>query len=154
MMKGEWKWILACGAVSLTLVGFITGFRYQEFELQFHETYLVLRPDHAVYHFAIALWMARSCYLLLDLFTRRNPVAALVFSIVNALVTLFVAIVLALNIAMLFDGDGQPSGLSGLIAATVILTGILGLLVVLEFLALKSVRQWLRPGGSSASSNG
>jgi hypothetical protein len=85
----EWKWLIACGLISILIIGLMTDFKFNDRDVQIFDTYYVVNPLRIFIFLTLILWTTKNFYMLVNLMTGRYRVIALIVSIVNPLVGLF-----------------------------------------------------------------
>jgi hypothetical protein len=145
-MKKEWKWLVAFALISLGVIGFMTQFRFKDLEIQRYDTYYVINAFRAIFYMTLILWTSKNLYLLVDLMTTRYTVVAIVVSVINPLVGLFMCMLIYFNMAALitFKQTYPNISLIGHIIPVAIVVGIVFLQAIIEIRALKKVRALMR----------
>jgi hypothetical protein len=158
-MKKEWKWLVAFALISLGVIGFMTQFRFKDLEIQRYDTYYVINAFRAIFYMTLILWTSKNLYLLVDLMTTsknlyllvdlmttRYTVVAIVVSVINPLVGLFMCMLIYFNMAALitFKQTYPNISLIGYIIPLTIVVGIVFLQAIIEIRALKKVRALMR----------
>lgn len=138
-MKNEWKWWAGFGLISMLVVGIISEFRFGALDIRMHDTYFVIHSIRAIFYLTAILGTIRNLYFLVDLLTSRYKIMALLISIINPIVALFTIIILYFDIqGITVSQEIHPeTNLSGQLIVPVILVGVIGFEIVLEFITLR-----------------
>ena len=90
--KTELIWWIGFGLLSTLIIGIVTGFEFGSIDVQLHDTYYVFGSFDAIKLMTLITGIGRYCYLLIDIITERYTILALLISIINPIVGLFVLI--------------------------------------------------------------
>jgi hypothetical protein len=125
-MKEQLIWWAGFGILSAIVIGIVTGFKFNELDIQLHDTYFVLQSRDAIVLLTLAFGFGRYFYLLADLISSRFKILALIMSIINAIVGLFVIIITYLSAEGFITFQQTYRGTCpGHLIFTIALTGLL-----------------------------
>jgi len=63
-MKKELKPLLICGLISLLAIGMMTSFKYNDVEIQMHDSYFIIGAVPACIYLTAILFTIRNLYML------------------------------------------------------------------------------------------
>lgn len=145
-IKTEWKWLTAFGLTSLMAISLATDFTFRDLEIQKHDTYFVISAFNAIIFLTLILWSLKNLYLLVDLITDRYQILAILVAIINALIALFmfVLIYLMTHSLMVFRQTHPDRNFVVQLIPVSIMAISTAVQVIIEIRTLRKIRDFLR----------
>lgn len=144
-MKKELKPLLICGLISLLTTGLMTSFKYNDVEIQMHDSYFIIGAVRACIYLTVILFTIRNLYVVIDMMTDRYKILAVFVAIINPLAALFVIIFIYFNIVITMVAWQSHAG--NIPVASIVLIGMfVGLIVVqisIEVRVLRKLKQFI-----------
>lgn len=142
-VKTELLWLAAFALLSTLIVGIATGFGFNTLDIKLHDTYFVVRSAHAVKLLTLIFVLGRFVCWMTNRITERYVVLAILFSIVNAIVGLFVIILTYFSIGGIaaFRQSYPGTDMSGNFILPGICFSVLVVQVVVEVKMIAAVRR-------------
>ncbi|HEU5145066.1 MAG TPA: hypothetical protein VFT90_00055 [Chryseosolibacter sp.] len=140
--KTEIKWIGGLLISMVLLAAIMTDFTFRDLEFQSHDVYFAIQPYHFVVYGAATLYTIKNLFLLVELITERYRIVALLISIINPLIAVFLIFILYLGVrSFLVFGDNYPEiGLAGRLLPLVALSALLIGQMIIEVRMLRKLR--------------
>ena len=137
------KWIISLLGSMTVLVGIMTDFTFRDLAFQLHDTYFVFGSFYFIVYGTAIIYTIRNLFLLIDLLAERYKVIALLISIINPLVALFLLIVLYLGVHSVAELRSNYPGISlwSRLVPVVFLVAFLIGQVIVEVRMLRKLRE-------------
>ncbi len=137
--RTEWKWLSIFGLISIIIIGLMTNFRFNELQIQNHDTYYLIGSFKSIIFTTLFLWTIKNLYYLIDVLLNKYKVFAILIAILTPIAILLGVLFIYLNIQELLVFKEMYPDLNFLerIIPTSIITGLLILLVLIEIKSLK-----------------
>lgn len=141
-MRREWIWWIIFGVVGILAVGLMTDFQFDKLEIQQHDTYYVLDSLIAIFFIAVILGTIRCSLLIVDLITDRYKILAILISIVNPVIGLFIIFLIYFSVQRLifFKTTYPDINLFNEVVPLVFLAGLIVLQVVIEIRTIRKIK--------------
>ena len=128
--------------LGVLLGGAMTGFKFNELDIQLHDTYFTIPIIYVIIFIIIILWILRGVFLLIEIGTSKSKSFAIIVAIVNMFFILPLMTITYLSVVKLWSAkqdypDLNVSGYVGLISG---IFGLACLLILIEFNTIKKVR--------------
>lgn len=141
-MKKEWKPLLICGLISVLTIGLMTSFKYNDVEIQMHDSYFIIDPARACIYLAAIIFTIRNLFLVIDQLTERYKILAVFVAIINPIAALFMIMLTYFYITFMM-GAGQPQ-IGDKLVESMVLTSLMVALIVVQISIEIKVLQKLR----------
>jgi hypothetical protein len=141
-MKREVIWWTGFLFVALTAIGQMTTFTFRNIDIQLHDTYYVVPSWLAIVILLTFLGLLRSLTNLADRLSDQSRLLAILISIVNGLLGLFLIVLIFIAILNLIDiKEWYPDlDISNYIGVIAVLISILLLLTITEVKTIRKLR--------------
>lgn len=141
-MKRQIIWWAAFGLLSTLIIGTITSFKFSRLDIQVYDSYYVFESIHGIILLTLTFGFGRYFYLLTDLISDRYKIFALLISIINAIVGLFIIMwtYMSIETIMTFKKMYPDTDFSGHFLLSSIFLGLLTVQTVVEIKMIKKLR--------------
>ena len=140
-MKKEWKPLVICGLISVLAIGLMTSFKYNDVEIQMHDSYFIIDAIRACIYLTAIVFTLRNLYFVVDVMSDRYRILAVFVAIINPLVALFIVILIYFNIAFVGAQLDAGNNLGPSIVIICLLIGLITLQIAIEVKVLRKLRQ-------------
>ena len=140
-MKKEWKPLVICGLISVLAIGLMTSFKYNDVEIQMHDSYFIIDAIRACIYLTAIVFTLRNLYFVIDVMSDRYRILAVFVAIINPLVALFIVILIYFNIAFVGAQLDAGNNLGPSIVIICLLIGLITLQIAIEVKVLRKLRQ-------------
>lgn len=140
-MKKEWKPLVICGLISVLAIGLMTSFKYNDVEIQMHDSYFIIDAIRACIYLTAIVFTLRNLYFVVDVMSDRYRILAVFVAIINPLVALFIVIFIYFNIAFVGAQLDAGNNLGPSIVIICLLIGLITLQIAIEVKVLRKLRQ-------------
>jgi hypothetical protein len=138
--KKELKYLTAFGILSVVAVGLMTNFKFNDLEVQMHDSYFVISPTKAVMSSTLTMWTIKNFYLLVDIIAEKYKVLAVVVAIINPIAGLFMIILIYFNLNQITTSD-QRYAISSLPQQIIPICILLALVVVQVTIQIRMIKK-------------
>jgi hypothetical protein len=141
-MKRELIWWTGFLIVALIAVGQMTVFKFGDIHIQLHDTYYVVQSWLGISVLLTILGLLRGLTKLADRLSARSRLLAIVISIVNGLLGLFLIVLIFVAISNLIQvKEWYPDlDISNYIGVIAVLISLLLLLTIIEVKTIRKLR--------------
>lgn len=134
------KWLLPFMLIILLINLSIKYFGFADFEVQLHDTYLILSVSDVVFLLSLIVMAILAMYMLVEVAARKYKILALIIAIVNPIAALFILILIYAGMKTLTTfSDVAAESSFAVVVLVAILFGLFCLQVVIEISALRKL---------------
>ena len=132
---------MICGLISVFAIGLMTSFKYNDVEIQMHDSYFIIDAIRACIYLTAIVFTLRNLYFVVDVMSDRYRILAVFVAIINPLVALFIVIFIYFNIAFVGAQLDAGNNLGPSIVIICLLIGLITLQIAIEVKVLRKLRQ-------------
>lgn len=132
---------MICGLISVLAIGLMTSFKYNDVEIQMHDSYFIIDAIRACIYLTAIVFTLRNLYFVVDVMSDRYRILAVFVAIINPLVALFIVILIYFNIAFVGAQLDAGNNLGPSIVIICLLIGLITLQIAIEVKVLRKLRQ-------------
>ena len=132
---------MICGLISVLAIGLMTSFKYNDVEIQMHDSYFIIDAIRACIYLTAIVFTLRNLYFVIDVMSDRYRILAVFVAIINPLVALFIVIFIYFNIAFVGAQLDAGNNLGPSIVIICLLIGLITLQIAIEVKVLRKLRQ-------------
>lgn len=141
-MKREVIWWIGFFIVAVIAIGQMTAFKFQDIDIQLHDTYYVVPSWAGIVIVLTVLGLLRGLTNLMDRLSNRSRLLAILISIINGLFGLVLIVLICLATLNLIQvKEWYPDlEISNYIGVIVVLISLLLVLTTIEIKTIKNMR--------------